>query len=172
MSISRNGIPVLIALVCAVLIALPASAAPPLHRVAGGGWGVTRDDTGTNTDVAGDTVHFTCAAIQGADGAWSGEGTFSGHLDGAPIRAHYVVDRGTTYTGPMFRDANLWGEAEVSYRGVTSTQPFFMLVLQDATGKPNNNLVTAIFLGEEGTDFFHWWPIFNGGMRGGAINID
>lgn len=174
MRLSRNGILVVIALVCAVLVcALPASAAPPLHRVAGGGWGVTGDDTGTNTDVAGDTIHFTCAAIQGADGVWRGEGTFRGHLDGAPIAMHLEFDDGQVSKGAVFNSAYLYGNAEVSYLGVTSTRPFFLMLLQYTTGTPNNIVFTSLHIGETwGAADYHWWAVYKGGMVGGAVNID
>lgn len=177
MSISKPGILVVIALVCAVLFALPASAAAPLHRVAGGGWGVTGNDVGTDTDVAGDTVHFTCAAVQGADGAWRGEGTFRGHLDGAPIRMHLEFDDGTVDTSSaVFRDAYLYGDAEVWYLGVTSTRPFCLMLLQDATGRPNNILVAALLLGDDqAAGDSRWWllsPGYGGPVLGGAVTID
>lgn len=177
MRLSKYGILFALALVCVTVFALPASAAPPLHRVAGGGWGVTGDDTGTDTDVAGDTVHFTCAAVQGADGDWRGEGTFRGHLDGAPVRIHLEFDDGTVgSSSAVYRDAYLYGDAEVSYLGVTSTRPFCLMLLQDATGKPNNILVAALLLGDDqAAGDFRWWllsPGYGGPVLGGAVNID
>ena len=172
MNITKTAILILIALACAALVALPASAAPPLHRVAGGGWGVTGDDTGTDTDVAGDTIHFTCAAIEGADGVWRGEGTFRGHLDGASITMHLTFNDGMVSKSAMYNSAYLYGNARVSYLGSTSTRPFLLMPLQEATGKPNNILYTALLLGEWGAADFHWWAVYSGGMVGGAINID
>jgi hypothetical protein len=177
MSISKTVVLVLVALVCAALLALPVSAAPPQHRVTGGGWGVTGNDVGTDTDVAGDTVHFTCAAVQDADGAWRGEGTFRGHLDGAPVAIRLDIDDGTVHTSSaVYRDAYLYGDAEVSYLGGTSTRPFCLMLLQDATGKPNNILVAALLLGDDQVaGDFRWWllsPGYGGPVLGGAVNID
>jgi hypothetical protein len=176
MSLLRNGILVVIALVCAVLFALPASAAPPLHRVTCGGWGVSGDSTWETTDIVGDTVHFTCAGIQTADGTWRGEGTFRGNLDGAPITVHLDVDNGLVFgTTSPWRVAALWGDAEVSYRGSTSTEHFSMTFAQDSRTRPNLIGGTVMTLQRPGTDeYLSWWVAegYGGFIRGGAITID
>ncbi len=176
MSISRNGILVVIALVCAVLIALPASAAPPLHRLTCGGWGVSGDSTWETTDIVGDTVHFTCAAVQTADGTWAGEGTFRGTLDGAPIRVHYRdVDGGMVFGTAPWRTAGFWGYAEVTCMGRTSTEHFSMTFAQDSRTRPNLIGGTVMTIGQPGTDAsLSWWVAegYGGYIGGGAITID
>ena len=175
MSLSRNGILVAIALVCAVLFALPASAAPPQHRVAVGGWGVSGDSTWETTDVVGDTVHFTCAAVQRADGGpWAGEGTFRGTLDGAPITVHLDVDGGILLGTEPWRVASLGGDARVSYMGVTSTERFAMTIARDSRLRPNRIGGAVILLGTQGTGEPHsWWVAegYGGSILGGAITI-
>ena len=175
MSISKNGILVMIALVCAVLFALSASAAPPLHRLTCGGWGVSGDSEWETTDIVGDTVHFTCAAVQNADGTWTGEGTFRGNLDGAPITAHLDVDGGMVFGTAPWRTAGLWGDAEVTCLGGRSTEQFFMTFAQDSRTRPNLIGGTVMTLGRPGADeHLSWWVAegYGGYIGGGAINID
>jgi hypothetical protein len=137
---------------------------------------VTGDDTSTDWDVAGDTIHFTCAAIQGADGAWRGEGTFRGHLDGAPVEMHLDFDDGQVATPAVYNAAWLYGDAEVSCPGATSTRPFVLMFIQDAAGRPNNILFTALLLGDDqdAPDYRVWLlgPGYGGPILGGAVNID
>jgi hypothetical protein len=175
MRLSRPAILVLIAFACAVLLALPASAAPPLHRVAGAGWGVSGDPTWQTGAIVGDTVHFTCAGIQSADGAWTGEGTFHGNLDGAPIAAHLDVDNGMVFGTAPWRTAGLWGYAEVTYMGVTSTEQYTMTFAQDSSRRPNALGGVVMSLGRPGTSEYHsWWVAegYGGSIGGGAISID
>jgi hypothetical protein len=175
MSISRNGILIVIALVCAAVFVLPASAAQPLHRLTCGGWGVSGDSEWETTDVVGDTVHFTCAAQQNAGDTWAGGGTFRGTLDGAPITVHFDIDGGIIFGAEPWRVASVWGDAEVSYMGGTSTERFAMSIAKDSRQRPNRIGAAVFILGTQGTGEPHTWWVdegHGGYIRGGAINID
>jgi len=169
------GILVAIALVCAALLALPASAAPPLHRLTCGGWGVSGAPTWDTSAIVGDTVHFTCAGVQMADRMWTGEGTFRANLDGAPIAAHLDIDNGMVFGTAPWRTAGLWGYAEVTYMGVTSTEQYTMTFAQDSSTRPNALGGVVMSLGRPGTSEYHsWWVAegYGGDVLGGAISID
>ena len=147
----------------------------PLHRLTCGGWGVSGDTTWETTDIVGDTVHFTCAAVQNADGTWTGEGTFRGNLDGAPITVHFDVDGGMVFGTAPWRVAGIWGYAEVTYLGGTSTEHFTMTFAQDSRTRPNLIGGTVMTIGTPGTDEYHSWWVgegYGGYIRGGAIRID
>ena len=83
-------------LVALALFAVPALAAPPLHKVTYGGWGVTGNQPFATDDVIGSTVHFAGQAQQAADGTWTGQGTFMDKdYVGGTVKGHLVVDAGT-----------------------------------------------------------------------------
>lgn len=175
MRLTKTGIIIAIALACTVMCAVPASAAQPLHRLTCGGWGVSGDPTWQTDAIVGDTVHFTCAGVQKADGTWTGEGTFRGNLDGAPIAAHFDVENGMVFGTSPWRVAGLWGYAEVSYQGVTSTEQYTMTFAQDSSRRPNALGGAVMNLGRPGTDEYHsWWVAegYGGYIGGGAISID
>jgi hypothetical protein len=77
-------------------------------------------------------------------------------------------------TEPL-RVASVWGDAEVSYKGGTSTERFAMTIARDSSRRPNRIGAALIILGTQGTgEPRSWWVAesYGGSILGGAVTID
>lgn len=127
----RTIILLLVVSVSLALLAVPASAAPPVQSATWAGSGVTQENQNVAWVIPDARVRFSGNTFQAADGSWRGQGTFVDRTNNREV--HLVVGRGYT-DSPLY--VQLYGDAQVTVDGTPQAgrYVFFLQIFQQYLG--------------------------------------